>query len=304
MDAPKPSSLRFSIAIPTYQGACDLPQAMDSVLSQPGSDYELIIVDDGSSDPTEEIVAGYRADHGEKVRYSWQEHRGPGAARNRAVTLATGDYLIFLDVDDRLLPRALETFRQVLMETPEPLDCAFGGYQVRYPHGGRRDHRPAPLSPEPRRNFVRFLRKEGRWRLHGSAVVHRRVFDRLAYPTGIANNEDVVLLAQILALYRCRTFPQAVAAIHRGRGTLRYSLHRSALEATEALFDPEVLPLECLALRSEFLSSRYLSLFRRYYRAGEFYQARASYAQALRVFPRHLLKVGYLGKYLHSLFKG
>lgn len=69
---------KISVIIPTYNCAHFLPEAIDSVLAQTFRDYELIVIDDGSTDDTEEVVKRY----GDQIRYLRQENSGPGAARN------------------------------------------------------------------------------------------------------------------------------------------------------------------------------------------------------------------------------
>ncbi len=85
-----------SVVIPTFNRADLLPQAIDSVLSQSYTDFELIVVDDGSTDSTQEVLSPYRG----KIRYLFQENRGVSAARNLGVKVARGRYICFLDSDD------------------------------------------------------------------------------------------------------------------------------------------------------------------------------------------------------------
>ncbi len=81
----------------------------------------MIVVDDGSDDDTSAVVERF----GERIRFTREEHRGAGAARNTAVELASGDYLAFLDADDRFLPEKLEHQLAALHADPE-LDMVFG----------------------------------------------------------------------------------------------------------------------------------------------------------------------------------
>ena len=95
---------RVSVIVPTYNRADLIPYAINSVLGQTMSDWELIVVDDGSTDDTAVVVKRYRDD---RVRYIRQENAGVSAARNRGVANARGEYLCFLDSDDELLPQKL-----------------------------------------------------------------------------------------------------------------------------------------------------------------------------------------------------
>lgn len=94
--ADKPSGMRVAAIIPAYNSARFLRQSIDSVLSQTCPVAEIIVVDDGSSDNTRELVLSY----GDRVRYYWQENRGVSAARNHGVRQSSCPWVAFLDADD------------------------------------------------------------------------------------------------------------------------------------------------------------------------------------------------------------
>jgi GT2 family glycosyltransferase len=100
----------FSVVIPTYNRAGLLEQALASVFAQELTDYEVIVVDDGSTDETQAVLARY----GERVRALRQENQGQGAARNLGIQHATGEYVAFLDSDDVWFPWSLATYREAL----------------------------------------------------------------------------------------------------------------------------------------------------------------------------------------------
>lgn len=100
---------KVSVVVPFYNAAAYLPECAGSVLSQTLQKTELILVDDGSDDGSEKIAEELRARHPERVRTVHQPNRGPSAARNAGMDIARGDYLYFLDSDDRLKPHALAT---------------------------------------------------------------------------------------------------------------------------------------------------------------------------------------------------
>ena len=89
-----------SVVIATFNRAAYLPETIDSVLNQSFKDFELIVVDDGSTDDTRAVLAGY----GSRLRYFYQKNAGPSAARNFAVRQAEGTWLAFQDSDDLSLP--------------------------------------------------------------------------------------------------------------------------------------------------------------------------------------------------------
>jgi glycosyltransferase involved in cell wall biosynthesis len=92
-----------SVIIPVYNGAETIARAVRSVLAQDYRSYELIVVDDGSTDSTGDVVRGF----GSGIQYIRQENRGPAAARNAGAKIASGEYLAFLDADDEWLPSKL-----------------------------------------------------------------------------------------------------------------------------------------------------------------------------------------------------
>src|SRR5262245_38523869 len=106
-----------SVVIPCYNQARYLGEAVESARLQTHPDVEIIVVDDGSSDNTVEVARSY-----EDVRCVSQPNRGQGAARNTGLEHAAGEYVVFLDSDDRLLPRAFEIALHCLDAHPE---CAF-----------------------------------------------------------------------------------------------------------------------------------------------------------------------------------
>src|SRR6266513_5232454 len=100
---PMPASGLVSVIIPCYNQAHFLHEAIESVLAQTYSNREIIVVDDGSTDNTATVARCHSP-----PRYIYQENAGPSAARNTGFEQSRGEYLVFLDADDRLLPEALE----------------------------------------------------------------------------------------------------------------------------------------------------------------------------------------------------
>ena len=96
-----------SVAICCYNSERYLDQTIQSVIKQTIKDWELIIVNDGSSDSTEDIIKKYM-NSGYNIIYHWQENKGFGAARNKCVELAKSDYIAIIDHDDICLPNRLE----------------------------------------------------------------------------------------------------------------------------------------------------------------------------------------------------
>ena len=97
----------LTVFTPSYNRAHTLHRAYDSLCRQPGVDFEWLIVDDGSTDGTAELVNGWAAQAKFPIRYVWQSNRGKHVAINHAVRLCKTPYFIILDSDDACVPGAL-----------------------------------------------------------------------------------------------------------------------------------------------------------------------------------------------------
>ena len=107
-----------SVIIPTYNRACLLKEAIGSVQEQVFSDFELIVVDDGSTDNTAQLLQSYA-----NIQVVKQDHRGVSAARNAGIAQAFGQFLAFLDSDDLWLPEKLSAQVAFFESHPDALIC-------------------------------------------------------------------------------------------------------------------------------------------------------------------------------------
>jgi glycosyltransferase involved in cell wall biosynthesis len=105
----------FSVVIPSYNRSDMTVDAVNSVLGQTFRDFEIIVVDDGSTDGTEQVLRRF----GEKIRYHKQENAGVAAARNRGIALSGGDYICYLDSDDLWHPQKLALYKNAIDANPE-----------------------------------------------------------------------------------------------------------------------------------------------------------------------------------------
>jgi glycosyltransferase involved in cell wall biosynthesis len=119
-----PGSVRVTVVVAAYNYGPFLGEALDSVLAQTISDWECIVIDDGSKDETP-VVARTYADRDARIQFLQQANSGPAAARNHGMRYARGTYLQFLDADDRLAPDKLSLQTRYLDEHPE-VDIVYG----------------------------------------------------------------------------------------------------------------------------------------------------------------------------------
>lgn len=117
--------MSISFIIPAYNSQASLRKCLDSILRQPYDAYEIIVVNDGSTDDTAEIIEEYlRLDN--RIKALHQKNSGQGAARANGLELATGDYVWFVDSDDWLLPSVLPRLSRILsQEDPDVLVANF-----------------------------------------------------------------------------------------------------------------------------------------------------------------------------------
>lgn len=120
----------FSVIMAVFNGATTIGRAIDSVLSQTYPACELIVIDDGSTDNTAEVVRNYA----DSVRYLYQPNSGVSAARNKGVEIATGEWLAFLDADDYYYPDRLRLHADWIQQGP-PVDFLTGNFDYRRPDG-------------------------------------------------------------------------------------------------------------------------------------------------------------------------
>jgi glycosyltransferase involved in cell wall biosynthesis len=127
------AKITVTAVIPTYNCAHLLGRAIESVLAQTRPLNELIVVDDGSKDETQEVVAGF----GKDVRYIFQENRGVAAARNRGVAEAKSEWIAFLDSDDEWLPQKIE-LQEVVARCHLESVLIYSSYYIQTGPGNRR----------------------------------------------------------------------------------------------------------------------------------------------------------------------
>ncbi len=111
------NGIKFSIICPAYNCEASLQMSINSIIKQSFSNWELIIVDDGSSDKTSSIC-DKNSSNDKRIKVIHQENLGQSKARLNGINVATGDYILFLDSDDEYYPEALETINKQLCKEP------------------------------------------------------------------------------------------------------------------------------------------------------------------------------------------
>lgn len=222
--------MKYSVIIPLYNKAQYVAKAINSVLSQTCTDYELVIVDDGSKDNSaeiaEKVIAG--RPHCKLIR---QENSGVSVARNNGVVASYGDFLCFLDADDWWQPMFLEEMSKFIDEFPEA-----GIYGTNYiiVNETKKKTRVAPIGIEKcfEKGYINYCQVYAKtlamplWT--GAVCVPRTVFNEFGgFPKGIKLGEDFLLWIRIALKYKVAFlnkplsfYNQDVETANRGVGRL------------------------------------------------------------------------------------
>lgn len=120
--------MRFSVCIPAYNAEKYIARCVDSILSQAFDDYELLIIDDSSTDNTAELCKRYASEH-ERVFCFHRENKGQIITRAELVSHAKGEYCVFIDADDYILPDAFATLEKAVCQYNKS-DCIIFGMKV------------------------------------------------------------------------------------------------------------------------------------------------------------------------------
>ena len=218
---------KVSVVIPTYNQPVYLREALDSVFAQTFKDYEVIVVNDGSTDDTPDLLKQY----GDRIHLINQENRGIGPARNRGMDAATGRYVAFLDHDDLWYPRKLET--QVAFMEKHP-DCV--GNTVPFAYSSTPDKVSFDLSIRDGDGIVpealHIFAGGEIFMLSSALMIDREKVGDLRYETRRNCIEDLPLQlklltrgpfgiagADILVIYRMHASNTTKSALHYDNGT-------------------------------------------------------------------------------------
>ena len=277
-----------SVIIPAFNQGHYLGEAIQSVLDQTYPDFELIVVDDGSTDKTAQVACSFSDP---RVHYIHQENRGLSAARNTGILRSSGEYLTFLDSDDRFLADKLETLVNAMQQNPV-LGFVAGQAVLIDENGlplGKVFNTPLPKNP------VHLLL----WNpLHVCSVLLRREWQEKVglFDESLQAYEDWDMWLR-LARVGCRMgwvpHPVSFYRFHTRQMTRDKDRMTNATFAVlkKVYSDPD-LPQEWLALKDKAYSNAYLRAAIQSYRMGETEEGAEALAEAVRLDPALLEKNG------------
>lgn len=222
--------MKFSVIIPLYNKAPYIAKAIDSVLTQTFTGFELVIVDDGSKDDSAQ-VAEMAIKGCDNCRLIRQENAGVSMARNNGVALSQGEYLCFLDADDWWAPTFLEEMSKLIDEFP---DAGIYGTGYTIVNETRHKTRVSPIGVESgfEKGYINYCQVYAKTLAMPltsiSVAVPRLVFDEMeGFPKGIKLGEDFLLWIRIALKYKVilinrplSFYNQDVDVVNRGVGKL------------------------------------------------------------------------------------
>jgi glycosyltransferase involved in cell wall biosynthesis len=208
---------RVSIVTPFLNAGRFIRESIESVLAQTDGRWELLLVDDGSTDESTQIARGYARDHPGRIRYlahEGRQNRGASASRNLGAQHATGEYLAFLDADDVYLPRKLESQVPVLDAHPE-VGMIYAATEYWYGWSGRHEDArrdwtwrkygaPTGSVIPPPRMLTTFLRDGGTVPCMGSVLARRSAVEGVG---GWEESFRYICTDQVFHAKMCLTWP-------------------------------------------------------------------------------------------------
>jgi glycosyltransferase involved in cell wall biosynthesis len=195
-----------SIIVPCYNSSRFIRTALDSIFQQSYSNYEIIVVNDESTDDTEAILLSYW----DRINYVKRKNGGPSAAKNSGLEIAQGDFITFLDHDDTFAPNKLEIQVKCLQENVDALACIGKSHYV-FSEGATPDLVIFPDDTHEVHNY-----------LLGSMLFRKEVFEKYGL-----FNENLIYAEDIDLVNRLRENQEKMVVINEV--TLHYSMHSSNL---------------------------------------------------------------------------
>jgi glycosyltransferase involved in cell wall biosynthesis len=262
--------LKFSIIIPIFNAAETLAETLQSVKKQSFADWEIVAVNDGSTDGSNAIFKDEMADH-ENAIIITQENCGLGAARNTAAKNATGDWLVFLDADDFWSANKLAVLAAEIESNPEA-EFVYHAIFERNPKGLLRERNFAPV--ESLEDFI----KGGNPFVPSAAAIKKSIFNAGgAFVEDRTQVEDLLLWFRLFA--RKTVFlaiPKALTVYRVGHGVTA-NLEEHLQKVARAINQAEEEKLISAAQKATFLARKNYEAARQLHKEGKFISALCFY---------------------------
>jgi len=295
---------KISVIIPCYNYGHLLQRAVESVAADALDDYEVLIIDDGSTDNSFAVASDLASKHPEKVSCFTYDNAGLAATRNRGIDHSIGEYLIFLDADDELCDNALELLRRELREND--VDVLIGGHHAVNQSGDTRYHSPGFLLESPVARVKSYLLDKQLVLSNGAVAMSRKVFTGYRYPEEFRCSEDLSVFTYLISNFICKALDEPVCLVHKHDDSLRHNAQYSSevgLRIVGEVFNADRLPTDVMGLQDAFYIQRCLSMCRTAFRARDYHACRRYFGKAVIADWRVLFKLSYSGKFFRALLR-
>jgi len=290
---------KFAFVIPTFNQADYLTRALKSVLKQKGNDYQIIVVNDGSTDNSDEILNNFsQIPH---LHLYSQSNAGPNVACAEAIRRSNADYIIFMATDDALRPNYLENIRAILSKAPN-IDMIFGNYcSISEEKNIKISQHTFPLN-SPIESFKKYIEGELAMSTCGT-LVKRNIMDTyINYPRPYPANYDTVIMAHCLLMYDCYQSSDVFVDVyaHKNRFRDSYYPETNGKNIVEIMFDQQIIgtDVNVQSLKNRFLAKSHRTNARSSYRAKKWTEACKSYALAFKIQPLAILNINTCKRFL------
>ncbi len=221
--------VRFTVLTPTFNRAHTLGGVYESLCGQTFKDFEWVIIDDGSTDGTRELVSSWKSFF--RIRFFWHPNRGKHTAMNLGVSVAEGEFVLFFDSDDRCVPTALERFDYHWRQIADPLRFANVSCLCRRPDGSVIG-RPFPTAYVDAFRFADQLRYRSgaeRWGINRTDVLRE-----FPFPEGERFVPEGLIWNRISRKYATRFINEALRIFEYSSGGLTASITKQRMESPKA----------------------------------------------------------------------
>lgn len=291
----------FSIIIPCYNYGHLVRRAVLSVVSQPGDDYEVVVINDGSTDDSTEVLVRLAEEYPRKLQVLHQVNCGQSAVRNKGVAVSRGDWLIFLDADDEMAPGALEAYARAAARAPTARLLVGGHFSES--GRGRKEEPAYRFGYDSEANFRAYLWKKASLS-NGACAIHRSVFQHVRYDEAVRHSEDIAVFAVVLARFHAVGLQLSTAVIHKHPDSMRHdytAARKVGMSLESVIFDQPGLPSWTQKYRAPYRARRALSLLKLAYTSHEYRDVLRYFRLALSSDWRQALKPGYVRRLLRAL---